>query len=74
MSSLRRRIIRPSLPTPNLPPRQQKLMARRRGRLARERAALQSWLKRLKRACLAVARHERTVVRLERQLALTENS
>jgi hypothetical protein len=47
----------------------QKLQARR----AKELAALVRWQKKLKRACNAVSRLQKSLARIERQLSTLEN-
>ena len=68
MATPRRQIIRPAAPTAGIFERQvraQKL----RSRLEHERSALTRWWKRLRRAVTAVEKHQKTLARLERQLA-----
>ena len=65
----RRCILRPA-PSPPLPdPTRQRRLQRARARLHGERAALERWWKRLRRALNAVEKHQQAVRRLERQLA-----
>jgi len=68
MSSSRRRIIRPTAPAA-VDSERQKQLQRLRGRLEHERTALGRWQIRLKRAFNTVAKHQKAIARLERQLA-----
>ena len=69
MTAARRRVVRPT--TTNPPPQpaaQQRRLTSIRARLTRERAALDRWWKRLRRALTATEKHQRAVKTLERQL------
>jgi hypothetical protein len=65
----RRRVVRPQA-VPN--PREQQCREKLRARLRKERAALARWQKRLCRAFHAMDKAQRTVARLERQIAREE--
>jgi hypothetical protein len=72
MSTPRRQIVRPaSSPTSPGPNRQHQLQ-KLRGRLDHERKALARWQSRLKRAFNAAEKHQRQIVRLERQITKWE--
>ena len=71
MSSVRLRIIRP---TTTIVPDSQRQLQKLRARLDHERAALGRWQTRLKRAFSTVAKHQKALVRIERQLAHLEES
>jgi hypothetical protein len=64
----RRRILRLSRSAPNDGPRQTKLLARR-SKLEVEQQCLSRWMQRLRRAFHAVEKHQRSVTRLEREIA-----
>src|SRR5262249_25378479 len=69
MATPRRRIIRPA-PTSLLPdPTRQRRQQRLRARLHSARMALERWWKRLRRAFIAVEKHQRTGKSLERQIS-----
>ena len=72
MSSPRRRIIRPTALAADS--ERQRQLQKLRGRLDYERAALGRWQTRLKRAFNTVAKHQKAIARLERQLARSEDS
>jgi hypothetical protein len=65
----RRRVLRPLPAIAPVDPRQQARIQKRREQLAKERAALDRWMVRLKRAFHAVERQQRRIARLERALA-----
>jgi hypothetical protein len=72
MSTPRRRILRPApapLPQPHLDRRIHKL----RSRLEAERKSLARWQSRLRRAFNATQKHQRQIVRLERQITKLED-
>ena len=66
MSTPRRRIVRPPAPSPiPVPTLTSAKLVRLREALARDRAAFDRWLARLKRACRAVEKHQRRIARHE---------
>lgn len=67
MSLPRRRIIRPA-PTPTQTIDPSKQLERLRQRLQKECTALARWQSKLKRSFNAVAKCQRTIARIERQL------
>jgi len=69
----RRRIIRPSLSTSQAHPHHDRRQQKLRARLEKERAALNRWMTRLKRAFHSVEKIQRCILRVERQLALWED-
>ena len=69
----RRRVIRPPRPATNDALRQRKL-ADRGTRLQLEQQRLSRWMSRLKRAFHAVEKQQKTVSRLEREIARLENA
>ena len=69
----RRRVIRPPRPVTDDTLRQRKL-ATRRTRLQLEQQSLSRWMSRLKRSFHAVEKQQKTVSRLEREIARLENS
>jgi hypothetical protein len=71
MAAPRRRILRPTLPAVPEVQRQRQLQ-RLRERLVSERAAQARWQTRLKRAFNALEKHQKVLIRLERQLARLE--
>ena len=72
MTTPRRRIIRPDPPATNSRPHPGPKILKLRTRLDQERAALERWMKRLKRAFHTVERTQQTIRRLERQVAKLE--
>jgi hypothetical protein len=71
MSSPRRRIIRATVPTISDSQRQRQIQ-KLRERLEHERAALGRWQTRLKRAFNTVEKHQKAILRIERQRARLE--
>ena len=69
MSTPRRRVLRPTQATRPADARQQALQQKRHEQVARERASLDRWMARLKRAFHAVEKQQKRIARLERQLA-----
>jgi hypothetical protein len=63
----RRRVVRP-IPAVVPDPRRQIRTQRQRDQLAKERAALDRWMGKLRRAFHAVERQQRRIARLERRL------
>jgi hypothetical protein len=73
MTTPRRRLIRPDPMPPTPGPQCQRQILRLRERLARERAALARWQSRMKRAFNAVAKCQKHIIRIERQLTNLED-
>jgi hypothetical protein len=67
--SPRRRVLRPLPPASAVDSRQQARIQKRHTQLAKERASLDRWMARLKRAFRAVERQQLRIARLERALA-----
>ena len=74
MTTPRRRLVRPTPPALPADPQQQRLLQRRRAAIAKERAALARWTRRLKPAFHAFERCHRQVARLEKLIRLMEES
>jgi hypothetical protein len=71
MTLPRRRLVRPPVaPAPDLGHQRARLLAR----LGQERIALARWMARLRRAFHAVEKYQRSITRLERQLAHQEEN
>ncbi len=68
MTSARRRLLRPAPSQPAVDLRRQRDLARRRQQRDKAQVALARWLSRLRRASTEVAKHQRTLSRLERLL------
>lgn len=73
MSTPRRRLVRPALST-TLRPRPDRQLQKLRTRLETERAALARWQTKLRRAFNSVAKFQKSITRIERQLARLEES
>ena len=73
MTRPRRRVLRNSRTHSDDPQCQQKI-ARRREKLKKEQEGLSKWMTKLKRAFHAVEKHQKTVARLERELAQLDQS
>ena len=71
-TSPRRRVLRPTRATPDDSTRQRSIH-RKRSRLQTEQQSLVRWMARLKRAFHAVEKQQRTIARLERELARLES-
>src|SRR5262249_50069609 len=71
MSTLRRRIVRPTSNEVNDKQRQHQLL-KLRSRLERERVALSRWQSRLRRAFNSVDRLQKTIARIERKVTQLE--
>ena len=71
MTTYRRRVVRPSF-APTVTATDRKRIDRLRTRLAAERAALERWLTKLRRACTTVARIQQRITRAERTLRQLE--
>ena len=69
MATPRRRIIRPSAESQTPDPARQRRLHKLRTRLEGERAAIDRWWKRLRRALNAVEKYQRSAKNLERQIA-----
>ena len=69
MSTPRRRVLRPAHAISAVDVRQQARQQKRQEQVARERASLDRWMARLKRAFHAVEKQQNRIARLERQLA-----
>jgi hypothetical protein len=67
----RRRVLRPRR-TPAENAARARKVATRRARLEKEQAGLSRWMTKLKRAFHAVEKHQKTVSRLEREIACLE--
>jgi hypothetical protein len=74
MTTLRRRLVRPTPPARPAHHQQQRLLQRRRAALAKEREALARWTRRLMLAFHAFERCQRKVARLEKQIHQMEES
>ena len=74
MTSLRRRLVRPTPPAHPADTQHQRLLQRRVAALTEERAALARWTRRLKLAFHAFERCQRKVARLEKQIRQMEES
>lgn len=72
MASTRRRVLRPSPPQTLVDPHRLRMLERRREKLKKERASLERWKTRLRRAFRAVEKQQAKVVRLERQIRSSE--
>ncbi len=71
MSIPRRRVLRPES-VPAIPAVDRRRIERLRTRLAAERAALERWLTKPRRACTAVAKTQQRITRAKRQLRQLE--
>lgn len=69
MTTVRRRVLRPPPPVPQLDQRQVSRLHRKRDQLAKDRIALKRWLTRLRRATNTVTELHQRIVRLEALLA-----
>ena len=69
MSAPRRRIVRPPINGPAANQQRQRQLDRLRAALARERASLARWQRRMRRAFNAIQKTECRIRRLEKQLA-----
>ena len=69
MTTLRRRVLRPTSVEPSLNPRQLAAVERQQAKLVKERESLGRWMKRLKRAFHAIEKQQQRISRLERRLA-----
>ena len=74
MSMPRRRIVRPTPIADQDDQRPQRRIQQLRGRLAKERAALDRWMSRLKRAFNAMAKAQQLIARIEKQLTTHEGN
>jgi hypothetical protein len=74
MATPRRRLIRPASPLTNHRAQSERKAVKLRSRLEAERAVLARWMTRLRRAVHAVEKAQRTITRIERQLACSEES
>lgn len=72
MASPRRRVLRPRPPQTFVDPRRLRALERRREQLKKDRASLERWKSRLRRAFRAVERQQAKVIRLERQISSTD--
>jgi len=68
MATPRRRIIRPTAEMPLPDPARQRRVQKLRSRWVAERAALDRWWKRLRRAFNAIEKHLRSIKSIDRQL------
>jgi len=71
MTTPRRRVVRPAA-APVVPAVDRRRIERLRSRLAAERAALERWPTRFRRACTTVAKTQHRITRAERQLRQLE--
>jgi hypothetical protein len=69
MATPRRRIIRPAADPPLPDPARQRRLQKLRSRWLAQHAALERWWKRLRRACNAIDKHQRSIKSLDRQIA-----
>ena len=69
MTTPRRRVLRPTREAPPFDPQRERQIVRRRVRLEQERAGFDRWMARLRRAGNEVAKRQKTIARLERELA-----
>ncbi len=67
MSTPRRRVLRPAI-EPTVSAVDRRRIERLRTRLIAERAALERWLTKLRRACTTLAKTQQRITRAERQL------
>jgi hypothetical protein len=74
MAAPRRRVIRPQAVVAVSHQQRQRQIQRLRDRLGREQLALKRWQKRLRRAFNAVDKQNRVILRIETQIARTEES
>lgn len=72
MASPRRRVLRPRPPHTLVDPRRLRLLERRREQLKKDRASLDRWKARLRRAFRAVEKQQARVIRIERQISEAE--
>lgn len=68
MSTVRRRVLRPTRPANAIEPINQARIHKRQAQLEMERQALSRWMGRLRRAFHAMERQQKRIVRLERDL------
>jgi len=73
MNTPRRRVVRPTA-APVIPAVDRRRIERLRTRLTAERAVLERWLTKLRRACTTVAKTQHRITRAERQLRQLESS
>lgn len=73
MTTPRRRVLRPRPPAADNLLRQQ-MLSRRREQLEKEQAALARWMSRLRRAFHELEKRQKTVRRIEREIAKLEQS
>ena len=74
MSTPRRRIVRPTPIADYDDQRLQRRILQLRGRLAKERVALDRWMSRLKRAFKAMQKAQQRIARIEKQLTTHEGN
>lgn len=70
MTIPRRRVLRPTAAVIEVERRNQAALKRYEARLAAEQVSFRRWMKRLKRCFTAVDKHQRSMSRIEKQLAL----
>lgn len=71
MTTVRRRVLRPSPPEPPVDQRQVSRLHRKREQLTKDRIAFKRWLTRLRRATNTVTELHQRIVRLEALLAVS---
>ncbi len=69
MTTPRRRVLRPAREVPSFNSERERQLARRRARLEQERAGFDRWMSRLRRAGNEVSKRQKSIARLERELA-----
>lgn len=69
MTNPRRRLLRPAPPVDDSDVRRERQRQRQAARLDQERAGLERWMTRLRRACREVAKRQERMARLERILS-----
>ena len=74
MVTPRRRIVRPSTEAHPTDRRHRQRLERMQTQLHRERLNLARWLRRLRRSCHALEKSQTRIARLEKQLAILEES